>query len=130
VICFAPQYVCEDLLRMEGFTDIRYVDTKLSVYGQGLAEGKYDFASNVTAQNVVLVDSGLPITLVAGIHAGCYELFGSDGIRNIHDLKGKRVGTIVATDLLEMMAAFVGLDPKKDLTIIDDPEAKPLDQFH
>jgi len=77
VICFAPQYVCEDLLRMEGFTDIRYVDTKTSSFGQGLAEGKYDFASNVTAQNVVFVDSGLPITLVAGIHAGCYELFAS-----------------------------------------------------
>src|SRR6516165_11851216 len=129
VICFAPQYVCEDLLGMEGFTDIRYVDTKASIQGQDLAEGKYDFASNVTAQNVVFVDSSLPITLVAGIHAGCYELFPSDGIRNIRDLKGKRVGTIVATDLLEMMAAFVGLDPKKDLTIIDDPQAKPLDQF-
>ena len=55
-ICFAPQYVCEDLLRMEGFTDIRYVDTKPSTVGQDLAEGKYDFASNVTAQNVVFVD--------------------------------------------------------------------------
>jgi len=129
VICFAPQYVCEDLLRMEGFTDIRYVDTKVPSIGQDLAEGKYDFNSNVTAQNVVFVDSGLPITLVAGIHAGCYELFARDGIRSIHDLKGKRVGTIAATDLIEMMAAFVGLDPKKDLTIINDPEAKPLDQF-
>jgi NitT/TauT family transport system substrate-binding protein len=129
VICFAPQYVCEDLLRMEGFTDIRYVDAKLSGFSQDVAEGKCDFASAVTAQNIVLIDSGLPITLVAGIHAGCYELFGSDGIRSIRDLKGKRVGTTVASDLLEMMAAFVGLDPKKDLTIINDPETKPLDQF-
>jgi NitT/TauT family transport system substrate-binding protein len=129
VICFAPQYVCEDLLRMEGFTDIRYVDTKSTEFGKGLAEGKYDFASNVTASNVVFIDSGLPITLVAGIHAGCYELFASDGIRNIRDLKGKRVGSTVAADLLELVAAFVGLDPRKDLTIIDDPEAKPLDQF-
>jgi NitT/TauT family transport system substrate-binding protein len=29
VICFAPQYVCEALLRAEGFTDIRYMDTPL-----------------------------------------------------------------------------------------------------
>ena len=129
VICFAPQYVCEDLLRMEGFTDIRYVDTKPSALGKDLAEGKFDFASNVTAQNIVFVDSGLPITLIGGIHAGCYELFASDGIRSIRDLKGKPVGTFAATDLLEMMAAFVGLDPKKDLTIINDPDAKPLDQF-
>jgi NitT/TauT family transport system substrate-binding protein len=128
-ICFAPQYVCEDLLRMEGFTDIRYVDTKSPDLGQGVAEDKYDFTSSMTAQTVVLVDSGLPITVIAGIHAGCYELFASAGIRSIRDLKGKRVGTIAATDLLEMMAAFVGLDPKKDLTIINDPEAKPVDQF-
>ena len=25
-ICFAPQYVAEELLRAEGFTDIRYVE--------------------------------------------------------------------------------------------------------
>jgi NitT/TauT family transport system substrate-binding protein len=129
VICFAPQYVCEDLLRMEGFTDIRYVDTKETAIGQGLAEEKYDFNSHVTAQNVVFIDSGLPIKVVAGIHAGCYELFARDGIHSIRDLKGKRVGTIGATDLIEMIAAFVGLDPKKDLTIIGDPEAKPLEQF-
>src|SRR5215472_15100651 len=27
VICFAPQYICESLLRAEGFTDVRYIDT-------------------------------------------------------------------------------------------------------
>ena len=26
-ICIAPQYVAEELLRAEGFTDIRYVET-------------------------------------------------------------------------------------------------------
>jgi NitT/TauT family transport system substrate-binding protein len=92
VICFAPLDVCEDLLRMEGFTDIRYVDGKPSDFGQDLTEGKYDFASNVTPQNVVFVDSGLPITVIAGIHTGCYEFFASHGIRSIRDLKGKRVG--------------------------------------
>jgi NitT/TauT family transport system substrate-binding protein len=25
-ICYAPQYVAEELLRAEGFTDIRFVD--------------------------------------------------------------------------------------------------------
>jgi len=27
VICFAPQYVCDEMLRAEGFTDIRRVET-------------------------------------------------------------------------------------------------------
>ena len=26
-ICFAPQLVCEEMLRVEGFTDIRYIDS-------------------------------------------------------------------------------------------------------
>ena len=30
VICFALQYVCEELLRAEGFTDIRWVDIPIA----------------------------------------------------------------------------------------------------
>ena len=131
VICFAPLYVCQELLRAEGFTDIQYVDSApaSAAIAAGFAENKFDFASNVTAMNVSYVDAGVPVTIVAGIHAGCYELFASKGIRNVRDLKGKRIGTTAATDLIELMAAFVGLDPKKDLTILSDPEAKPLDQY-
>ena len=131
VICFAPQYVCQELLRAEGFTDIQYVDTMAlsATYAKGFTENKFDFATHVTAANVSFVDAGVPVTIVAGVHAGCYELFASKGIRNVRDLKGKRIGTTAAIDLIEMMAAYVGLDPKKDLTIISDPEAKPLDQY-
>src|SRR5437868_2254085 len=28
-ICFAPEYIADDLLRAEGFTDIRYIDANL-----------------------------------------------------------------------------------------------------
>jgi NitT/TauT family transport system substrate-binding protein len=133
VICFAPQYVCQELLRAEGFTDIQYqyVDTATgsAAIAKGFAENKFDFATHVTAANVSFVDAGVPVTIVAGVHAGCYELFASKEIRNVRDLKGKRIGTTAATDLIEMMAAYVGLNPKKDLTILSDPEAKPLDQY-
>ena len=131
VICFAPLDVCQELLRAEGFTDIQYVDSApgSAAIAAGFAENRFDFASNVTPANVSFVDAGVPVTIVAGVHAGCYELFASKGIRNVRDLKGKRIGTTAATDLIELMAAFVGLDPKKDLTILSDPEAKPLDQY-
>ena len=131
VICFAPQYVCQELLRAEGFTDIQYIDTApaSAAYAKGFTENKFDFTTHVTAANVSFVDAGVPVTIVAGVHAGCYELFASKGIRNVRDLKGKRIGTTAAIDLIEMMAAYVGLDPKKDLTIVSDPEAKPLDQY-
>jgi NitT/TauT family transport system substrate-binding protein len=128
VICFAPQYVCEALLRAEGFTDIRYVDTTPQTQQEDLGRGKLDFQSGLAHGHAVSIDRGLPITVVTGVHAGCYELFAHGGIRSIADLKGKRVGGF-DTRLLWLMAAYVGLDPKNDLNLIDDPAAKPLELF-
>src|SRR5438045_3877454 len=52
VICFAPQYVCEALLRAEGFTDIRYVDTTVAGLSEDLARGRFDFASNLSLDSI------------------------------------------------------------------------------
>jgi NitT/TauT family transport system substrate-binding protein len=128
IICFAPQYVCEALLRAEGFTDIRYVDTTPKTLQEDLGGGKLDFQSGLAHGHAIAIDRGLPITVVTGVHAGCYELFAHGGIRGIGDLKGKRVGALDSR-LLWLMAAYVGLDPKNDLDLIDDPAAKPLELF-
>jgi NitT/TauT family transport system substrate-binding protein len=128
VICFAPQYVCEALLRAEGFTDIRYVDTTFQTGQEELGRGKFDFQSALAHDGVLAVDRGLPITIVTGVHAGCYELFAHGDIRSIADLKGKRVGALDSR-LLWLMSAYVGLNPKNDLNLIDDPAAKPLELF-
>src|SRR5215470_11239403 len=129
VICFAPQYVCEALLRAEGFTDVRYVDTTPRGQSEDLGQGKFDFQSNLPLSHVIAIDRELPITVITGVHAGCYELFAHGGIRGITDLKGKRVGQLGGFELIQMMAAYVGLDPKKDLTLVNDPAAKPIDLF-
>jgi NitT/TauT family transport system substrate-binding protein len=129
VICWAPQYVCEALLRAEGFTDVRYVDTTFQGQDEGLGTGKYDFQSNLSLSHAIAIDRGLPITVVTGVHAGCFELFAHGGIRSIADLKGKSVGQFGSSVLISMMAAYVGLDPKKDLTVVDDPAAKPVELF-
>src|SRR5215510_16010566 len=43
-ICFAPLYVADELLRAEGFTDIRYVQTGSGATGARLvARGEADF---------------------------------------------------------------------------------------
>jgi NitT/TauT family transport system substrate-binding protein len=126
-ICFAPQYVCEGLLRAEGFTDVRYVDTTIQTQEEDLGAGRFDFHSNGTMGHVIAIDRGLPITVLTGLHAGCYELFAHGGIRGIADLKGKKVGELGGPNLISMMAAYVGLDPKKDLTLVD--AAKPVDLF-
>jgi NitT/TauT family transport system substrate-binding protein len=129
VNCFAPQYVCEALLRAEGFTDVRYVDTTLRGQSEDLGQSKFDFQSNLSISHIVAIDREQPITVVTGVHAGCYELFAHGGIRGIADLKGKKVGQLGGVDLISMMAAYVGLDPKKDLTLVADPAAKPVDLF-
>src|SRR5437764_385340 len=46
-ICIAPQYVADELLRAEGFTDIRYVATEAGVAAaHSLARGEVDFTGN------------------------------------------------------------------------------------
>jgi NitT/TauT family transport system substrate-binding protein len=129
VICFAPQYVCEELLRAEGFTNVQYVDIALDAVSAELGRGRIDFASALTLNHIVAIDAGAPITIVTGVHAGCYELFAHNDIRAITDLRGKGVGAPGAQALISQMAAWVGLDPKKDLKIVSDPEAKPLELF-
>src|SRR5262249_15622503 len=44
VICIAPQFVAEELLRADGFTDIRYVTTPRPGSGDYLARGEIDFS--------------------------------------------------------------------------------------
>ena len=82
-ICFAPQYVCEALLRAEGFTDVRYVDTTVPTQAEELGAGKFHFQSNLPLEWAIAIDRGLPITVLTGVHAGCYELFAHGGIRGI-----------------------------------------------
>jgi NitT/TauT family transport system substrate-binding protein len=42
-ICYAPQYVAEEFLRDEGFTDIRFVDAPPPEIGAAIARGEVDF---------------------------------------------------------------------------------------
>jgi NitT/TauT family transport system substrate-binding protein len=79
--------------------------------------------------HIIGIDRGAAITIVSGVHGGCYELFAHGTVRTIADLKGKRVSEAGGVSLLiPMMAAWVGLDPDKDLAIVTDPAhpAKPM----
>jgi NitT/TauT family transport system substrate-binding protein len=134
-ICNAPQYVAEELLQAEGFSDIRYVD--LPAAGapavDGVTRGKVDFTLTFAAPLVIAIDAGKPITLVAGAHIGCFELFGNEGIRSIADLKGKTVGVQALGSsqhvFVAAMAAYVGLDPDKDIRWVVNPSLKPTELY-
>jgi NitT/TauT family transport system substrate-binding protein len=124
-ICVAPQYVVKELLPGEGFTDIQYVFTGVYPY-PAFASGVVDISMAFVAPFLVELEAGAPITLLGGVHVGCFELFGTGRIRAIRDLKGKSVGVPTMGSahhlFLASMAAYVGLDPRKDINwVIHEP---------
>jgi NitT/TauT family transport system substrate-binding protein len=130
-ICIAPRYLAGDLLRAEGFTDIRYIsDLPLDA----VAHGELDFEMQTAAWVVSELDAGKPITAVAGVHLGCYELFAHEPIRAISDLRGKKVGIPQKPGssghlLLASIAAYVGLDPHTDIDWVSNATGDFMEPF-
>jgi NitT/TauT family transport system substrate-binding protein len=133
-LCIAPQYLAEDLLRAEGFTDIRYVMSDAGLrQSKSIASGEIDLTLHFSAPLLIPIDAGDQIVILGGVHVGCFELFGNERIRTIVDLKGKKVGV---PDLgtsphvfVSTIASHVGLDPAKDINWITSPSISPLELF-
>jgi NitT/TauT family transport system substrate-binding protein len=90
-LCTAPLYITEDLLRAEGFTDIRYVLVKNGPpYAQAFERGEIDFGLRFAPGAVRYLDAGVPIKVLAGVHPGCFELFVHEHIRTFTDLKANK----------------------------------------
>ena len=135
-MCEAPQYLVRELLAAEGFTTVDYLKVDLSdptgtgALERALASGALDLGFNFSAQLVVRVDAGDPIAILAGIHPGCFELFGGQGVGSIGDLRGKsvavpRVGSAPHLYVASMVA-YVGLDPRKDVNFVAHPAAEGM----
>jgi NitT/TauT family transport system substrate-binding protein len=140
--CIAPQ-VFEELLRAEGFTDIRYVELteaylrRADAENDGftsnmIAHGDVDFGRDFAPNLVRAMNAGAPVTVLSGLHLGCFEIFGKKEIHTLGDLKGRAVGAnllgaVGDKALLTIMTALVGLDPAKDLHWVTDPS--PMDLF-
>jgi NitT/TauT family transport system substrate-binding protein len=133
--CTAPQYIAEELLRAEGFTDVQYVRVEGGVTGahKALASGAADLNQLFGGVFLMRVEAGDPIVLLAGVHVGCFELFAADRIRTLRDLKGRSVAvTELGTGrhlFFTSMAAYVGLDPQKDIHWVTHPAAESMDLF-
>ena len=129
VTCIAPQVV-QALLRAEGFTDIRYVELTEAhcaqvphcpLFPPCLRAARLISLRDFAATYVLLMDAGAPITLLTGLHRGCFEVIGKEEIRTVADLKGRNVGALYGDEaLLRIMASLVGLDPA---------QGYPLDLF-
>jgi NitT/TauT family transport system substrate-binding protein len=133
-ICHAPQFVIEDLLRAEGFTDIRYIEAASNAeINEAVASGNVDFNIHFAPQWVIVIDGGGPVLVLSGVHVGCFELFGNASIRSIADLKGKTVGAAAlgSSDHLfvSVMAAHIGLDPANDIRWVTSQSLIPAELF-
>ncbi len=132
-LCNAPQHVAEELLRAEGFTEIRYVETAPAATSGAIAGDKVDFSMAHASYWIPAIDSGEPVILLAGIHVGCFELFAREAIHSVVDLKGKSVGVYGLGDSTHMFlaatAAHVGLDPANDIRWVTDPKVNPMEMF-
>jgi NitT/TauT family transport system substrate-binding protein len=131
-LCQAPQLLVEELMKIEGFTQFEYVQRDIASTSKFIVAGKTDIDAHFAGPLVIELDARQPIVLLAGEHVGCFELFGTERVHAIRDLKGK---TVAVTELgltqhvfLASMVAHVGLDPKKDVNFVAHPapEAKQL----
>jgi NitT/TauT family transport system substrate-binding protein len=83
---------------------------------------------NFAGPLVVALDMGVPISLIGGVHVGCFELFATGRVRSIKDLKGKTVAILNKGSaqhiFLASIATSVGLDPSRDINWVDQPAAE------
>lgn len=134
-ICEAPKNVAGELLRAEGFTDVRYIEPPSSAdWSELVANGELDFNYDFAPPYLTAIEAGLPIKVLAGVHSGCLELIANDSVLSISDLKGKRVGVFSLTSaphmLVTLMAAYVGLDPANDIHWIFNPDVSAPQLFN
>jgi NitT/TauT family transport system substrate-binding protein len=128
-ICLAPQYVAEELLRSEGFTDVQYVDMPVDAY-PAFAAGTVDVGMAFVAPFLIEIDAGRPLVVIGGAHVGCYELFGTERVQAIRDLRGKTVAVPRLGSshhlFVAAMASHVGIDPNREINFVPYPVSESM----
>jgi NitT/TauT family transport system substrate-binding protein len=132
--CVAPQYLAQTLLDTEGFSDVRYVATTPDfAETEAISRGEIDFALHFAPNILIPMEAGAAVTILAGVHVGCFELFGNDSIHGIVDLRGKTVAVPSFGSgphiYVSAMASYVGLDPQKDIRWVTSVSPKPIELF-
>lgn len=131
-ICLAPLYMAEDLLKEEGFTDVQYVKVTTLHTNKVISSGQADLGGHFSGPVMIGLDARDPLLILSGMHVGCFVLFGAKSVGTILDLKGKDVAITEIGGaehvFISSMAAYVGLDPNKEINWITHPipESKQL----
>jgi len=118
-ICVTPQYLAEELLRADGFSEVQYVEATDGLGTRLIAAGGADMMMEFAGVYVTRIDVGDPIVLLGGVQLGCFEVFGGARVRALRDLKGKRVAVLGEGTpehvFLSSVVAYTGLDPRRDI---------------
>ena len=116
-ICHAPQYLAEEMLHLEGITEVEYVPFGTRYIPDALATSKADMSMWNAMEFIPYLDANKPVVVLAGIHGGCFEVFANERVRSIRDLKGKTVAIMYFGGgdhiLLSSMLAYVGIGPRE-----------------
>jgi NitT/TauT family transport system substrate-binding protein len=132
-ICVAPYYLAEALLHGEGFTEVQHVQTSVQIWTPAVVSGEVNFVLNFVGPLLVRLDAGDPLVILAGVHVGCFELFGTERVHAIRDLKGKTVSVPELGSpqhvFLASIAAYVGLDPRKDINWVIHSRADAMQRL-
>ncbi len=78
-----------ETLHDEGFAHVMYPNIPSGPVSQHLAAGDADISMNFIAPNIIRLELGDPVVFLAGAHVACFELVGTDRVRQIRDLRGK-----------------------------------------
>ena len=129
--CQTPFYAAEDLLRIEGFTEIDFIEPSSDAESlQMLPNGTLDFDWWFAPELVRMIDQGTSLAILTGLHTGCLELLADQHVRSVKGLQGRRVGINqmngIPHVLLKVMAANVGLDVEKDIEWVITPNSLDL----
>jgi len=122
--CDPGIWLAKDFLLAEGFTDVRFVATPF-VSRTWLTNDLADVGPAHAEFTVATIDAGLPLTILAGLHTGCFELWVDSSIANVHDLRGRRI-SVRQKDLSDQFFVFfaallgyIGIDPLKDVRFVE-----------
>jgi len=134
--CRAPLFLAEQLLPAEGFTNVQYIDVPpQSQAFQRLAAGEIDIGLIYAPSLIAATDPGNRLVALAGVHNTCWELFGSDRVQSLRDLKGKRISVLKrdATDpeyaFMAALLAYVGIDLEHEVEFVEPGLGVALQQL-
>ena len=118
VTCLAPQYVADELLHSEGFTDVRYLKWPTETKNwapEVFLSGEADIGLTFVPSDIVQIDAGAPVVILGGSHIGCVEMVGGPRVKSARDLVGKKIAIQMPRSdeqiFVSMFAKYVGLNP-------------------